>query len=106
MYDSPDDPQNARDLQCDLARVPVGQERAGQRADEAAGGHGRRDGTLCVRQRVIKVALVCFRSQDTAHRADIEAEESAACLEVCFSWLLDVRTGRDEVPIAAKAQMK
>lgn len=93
LEDRPHDPKHARDLQRDLARVPIGQERAGQRADEAAGGHGRRDGTLRVRQGVIKVALVCFCAQDTAHRADVEAEEGTACLEAYVSWLLGVPRG-------------
>lgn len=63
----PDDPQHTANLQRHLARVPVGQERREQRADERPRRHRRRDGALAVRLGVVEVLLVGLGAEDARH---------------------------------------
>jgi hypothetical protein len=78
LDDGANDPKHARDLERDLPRVLVGDEGGCQRAHQGAGGHGRRYGALAVGYGITEVALVGLGAEDTAHGADVEAEEPTA----------------------------
>lgn len=78
LDDGADYPDNAGQLQGDLSGQPVGEEGRSEGADQGAGGHGGRDGALCVRDRMAEIVLVGGCAEDTAHGADIKTEESTA----------------------------
>lgn len=77
--DGTEDPQKARKLERCLSGVLVCDKGRSQRAKETACWHGRRDASLCVRNRVSKVSFVGLGTYDARQGADVEAEKSSAC---------------------------